>query len=353
MFDSPPEHDAPPGALRVSAPEQVSVAGVGAGLLEVRRLTVGFPTMRGILLAADHVDLALSPSQTLGIVGESGCGKSVTLRAIMDMVPKPGEILSGEVVWRGRSIVGPGASGMESVRGREITMIFQDAGAALNPVYSVGSQLSEVLRVRLGLSRKEAAERAVGLLRSVGIPSPAERARDYPHQLSGGMRQRVMIAMAVAPGPKLLLADEPTTAVDVTVQQQILALLVELQEQTGMAVILVSHDLAVIGETCDTVAVMYAGHVVERGSRDEVIESPRHPYTKALLAAELVFDPEARRSCLETIGGRPPDLGDLPPGCPFQERCPAVRPACRDVSMVLDREWPGHGSACPFVESDR
>ena len=353
MFDSPPEHDAPPGALRVSAPEPVSVTGVGAGLLEVRGLTVGFPTLRGILLAADHVDLALSPSQTLGIVGESGCGKSVTLRAIMDMVPKPGEILSGEVVWRGRSIVGPGASGMESVRGREITMIFQDAGAALNPVYSVGSQLSEVLRVRLGLSRKEAAERAVGLLRSVGIPSPAERARDYPHQLSGGMRQRVMIAMAVAPGPKLLLADEPTTAVDVTVQQQILALLVELQEQTGMAVILVSHDLAVIGETCDTVAVMYAGHVVERGSArrgDRVAAPPLHEGLARRRAGV-----RSRGAPVMPRDDRGPPARSRRPaaGLPVPGALPAVRPACRDVSMVLDREWPGHGSACPFVESDR
>jgi oligopeptide/dipeptide ABC transporter ATP-binding protein len=338
-----------PGAVQVSVTEPAAPAAKAAGLLDVRQLTVGFPTRSGILLAADRVDLALSPSSTLGIVGESGCGKSVTLRAIIDMVPAPGEILGGEVFWQGRSIVGPGASEVELVRGREITMIFQDAGAALNPVYSVGSQLSEVLSVRLGLSRREAAERAVDLLRSVGIPSPARRVRDYPHQLSGGMRQRVMIAMAVAPGPKLLLADEPTTAVDVTVQQQILALLLELQEQTGMAVILVSHDLAVIGETCDHVVVMYAGHVVERGEREEVIESPRHPYTRALLAAELVFDPERRRSRLETIGGRPPDLGQLPPGCPFQERCPAVRPACQHVSMELDRNWPGHGSACPFV----
>jgi oligopeptide/dipeptide ABC transporter ATP-binding protein len=229
-------------------------------------------------------------------------------------------------------------------------MIFQDPGASLNPVYSVGDQIAEVFRIKLGLGKKESAERTTELLRSVGISSPEKRAKDYPHQLSGGMRQRVMIAMAVAPGPELLLADEPTTAVDVTVQEQILSLLVELQQSSGMAVILVSHDLAVIGQTCDEIAVMYAGYVVERGSRDDVINSPRHPYTQALLAAELVFEPGQRRGRLDTIGGQPPDLGDLPPGCPFQPRCRYARPECAGVTMVIDRPAPEHGSACPFVE---
>jgi oligopeptide/dipeptide ABC transporter ATP-binding protein len=322
-----------------------------ANLLDIRQLTVGFPSRRGVVLAANHVNLSLSSSRTLGLVGESGCGKSVSLRSEIGMIPKPGEVLEGEVLWHGRNLVGPNVRDVRSVRGRQITMIFQDPGASLNPVYSVGEQIAEVFRIKLGLGKNESAERTTELLRSVGISSPEKRARDYPHQLSGGMRQRVMIAMAVAPGPELLLADEPTTAVDVTVQEQILSLLVELQQSSGMAVILVSHDLAVIGQTCDEIAVMYAGYVVERGSRDDVINSPRHPYTQALLAAELVFEPGQRRSRLDTIGGQPPDLGDLPEGCPFQARCRYARPECAGVAMVIDRPSPEHGSACPFVEA--
>jgi oligopeptide/dipeptide ABC transporter ATP-binding protein len=320
-------------------------------LLEIRDLTVGFPSRRGVVLAANHVNLSLSESRTLGLVGESGCGKSVTLRSIIGMVPKPGEVLEGAILWHGKNLVGRRSREIRAVRGRQVTMIFQDPGASLNPVYEVGDQISEVFRIKLGLNKKESAERTIELLRSVGIPSPDKRARDYPHQLSGGMRQRVMIAMAVAPGPQLLLADEPTTAVDVTVQEQILSLLVELQQSSGMAVILVSHDLAVIGQTCDEIAVMYAGYVVERGSRDEVINSPRHPYTQALLAAELVFEPGQRRGRLDTIGGQPPDLGDLPSGCPFQPRCRYARPECEGVSMIIDLPSPAHGSACPFVEA--
>jgi oligopeptide/dipeptide ABC transporter ATP-binding protein len=321
-----------------------------ADLLEIRELTVGFPSRHGVVLAANHVNVSLSESRTLGLVGESGCGKSVTLRSIIGMVPKPGEVLDGEVLWHGKNLVAGKSREIRNVRGRQITMIFQDPGASLNPVYSVGDQISEVFRIKLGLNKKESAERTVELLRSVGIPSPDKRAGDYPHQLSGGMRQRVMIAMAVAPGPQLLLADEPTTAVDVTVQEQILSLLVELQQSSGMAVILVSHDLAVIGQTCDEIVVMYAGYVVEHGSRDEVINSPRHPYTQALLSAELVFEPGQRRGRLDTIAGQPPDLGNLPAGCPFQPRCRYARPECEGVSMAIDLPQPAHGSACPFVE---
>jgi peptide/nickel transport system ATP-binding protein len=319
-------------------------------LLSIRGLTVAFPSRAGIVLAANRVELSLGPGRTLGLVGESGCGKSVTVRTIIRMTPAPGEVLEGEVFWRERDLLRLSSADMRKVRGREIAMIFQDPGASLNPVQPVGTQIAEVVRAKLGVSRTEARERAVEMLRSVGIPSPAQRAREYPHQLSGGMRQRVMIAMAVAPGPGLLLADEPTTALDVSVQQQILSLLTELQAKSGMAMILVSHDLGVIAETCDDAAVMYAGYVVERGSTEAVINSPRHPYTKALLAAELVFDPSQSRSRLETIGGQPPDLGDLPPGCPFQARCRHARPDCREVPMVLDRPAYEHGSACPIVE---
>ena len=320
-------------------------------LLEIRQLTVGFPSRRGIILAANRVDLSLSSSRTLGLVGESGCGKSVTLRAVIGMVPKPGEVLGGEILWDGHDLVGLKANAMRAIRGREITMIFQDPGASLNPVYSLGTQIAEVFRIKLGLGKREAEERTIDLLRSVGIPSPVERAHNYPHQLSGGMRQRVMIAMAVAPSPRLVLADEPTTAVDVTIQEQILSLLMDLQRESGTAMILVSHDLGVISQTCDDIAVMYAGYVVERGPRDAVINSARHPYTQALLAAELVFEPSERRARLETIGGQPPDLGDLPPGCPFQQRCSHVRPECSEVPMALDSPAPQHGSTCPFVEA--
>jgi peptide/nickel transport system ATP-binding protein len=319
-------------------------------LLSVRQLTVAFPSRTGMVLAANRVGLSLQPGRTLGLVGESGCGKSVTLRSIIQMTPAPGEVIAGEVLWRERDLLTLGSAEMRGVRGREITMIFQDPGASLNPVQSVGTQIAEVLRLKLGLGRGEARSRTVELLQSVGIPSPAERAREYPHQLSGGMRQRVMIAMAVAPGPGLLLADEPTTALDVTVQEQILSLLKQIQERSAMAMILVSHDLGVVAETCDEAAVMYAGYVVERGPTGAVIGSPRHPYTKALLAAELVFDPLQSRSRLETIGGQVPDLADLPPGCPFQARCRHARQECREVPMVLDRPAHEHGSACPGVE---
>jgi peptide/nickel transport system ATP-binding protein len=327
------------------------VAETGEHLLEIRGLTVGFPTRRNIALATNNVGLVLEPGKALGLVGESGCGKSVTLRTVIRMTPKPGEVLAGEIRWKGRDLLRLTAREMREIRGREIAMISQDPGASLNPVYAVGSQISEVLRVRVGLRAREARQRAIELLRSVGIPSPAERAQAYPHQLSGGMRQRVMIAMAIAANPSLLLADEPTTALDVTVQEQILSLLLDLQQESGMGMILVSHDLGVIGQTCDDIAVMYAGYLVEWGARDAVIGSPRHPYSRALLAAELVFDASALRSRLETIGGQPPDLGDLPPGCPFQARCPLVRAECREVPMTLDRPPPGHGCACPFSEA--
>jgi peptide/nickel transport system ATP-binding protein len=319
-------------------------------LLSIRELTVAFPSRSGVVLAANRIELALQPGRTLGLVGESGCGKSVTLRTIVRMTPPPGEVLAGEVLWHDRDLMKLSSAEIRSVRGREITMIFQDPGASLNPVLSVGAQIAEVLRVKLGIGRSEAKDRVIELLRSVGIPSPAQRAREYPHQLSGGMRQRVMIAMAIAAGPGLLLADEPTTALDVTVQEQILSLLMQLQETSGMAMILVSHDLGVIAQTCDDAAVMYAGYVVERGPTDEVINSPRHPYTRALLAAELVFDPLQSRSRLETIGGQVPDLGDLPPGCPFLDRCSHAQAECREVPMTLDRPVPEHGSACPVVE---
>lgn len=317
-------------------------------LLAVRKLTVGFPARAGIALAANGIELSVRPGETLGIVGESGCGKSITIRSILGMVPPPGELLEGEIMWRGRDLGELPERELQAIRGRNIAMIFQDPGTSLNPVHSVGSQIAEILRVKLGLARRESRNRSVELLRSVGIPSAEIRARDYPHQLSGGMRQRVMIAMAIACGPELLLADEPTTGLDVTVQDQILALLGELVEGNRMAMILVSHDLGVIAQTCDTVAVMYAGFIVERGPCDAVLAAPRHPYTRALLAAELVFETASRRETLSAIEGQPPVLSQLPPGCPFQPRCGQRRAECSEVTMSLDAPGSGHASACPY-----
>ena len=229
-------------------------------------------------------------------------------------------------------------------------MVFQDPLSSLDPVFSVGDQLVETLRVRAGMDRRAAVQRAIELLDQVGIPSPRTRLDAYPHQLSGGMRQRVMIAIAIAPGPSLLLADEPTTALDVTIQDQILWLLADIRDRTGMGMILVSHDVGVISRDADDIAVMYAGHIVETGPAREVLAAPRHPYTRALLAAIPRIDPGAGGRELRSIGGQPPDLAALPPGCPFASRCPAVRPECASVSMDLLVDATGRGTACPFVD---
>jgi oligopeptide/dipeptide ABC transporter ATP-binding protein len=312
-------------------------------LLEVSNLRVAFPGEAGPVIAVNDVSFALRAGRTLGLVGESGCGKSVTLRALMAMAPEPAEVIGGRVALDGEDVLGLSPRRLERLRGSRISMIFQDPGASLDPVLSVGAQLSEVLRVKRGVGRREAKTEAVALLERVGIPAPARRVRDFPHQLSGGMRQRVMIALAMATSPDVLLADEPTTALDVTVQDQILALLADLQAQTDMAMVLVSHDLAVIGQHCHEVAVMYAGRIVEFGDVDEVLDHPRHPYTAGLLAA-MPDVHEHRGEPLMTIGGQPPDLGDLPPGCSFAPRCSHAAPGCETAPMVLDRAE--HGSAC-------
>jgi oligopeptide/dipeptide ABC transporter ATP-binding protein len=314
-----------------------------APLLEVANLSVQFPGADAPVRAADSVSFVIEPGRTLGLVGESGCGKSITLRALIGLVPEPGELTGGQIRFEGRDISELHGRDLERLRGSRMSMIFQDPGASLDPVLSVGSQLVEVLRVKAGLSRRDAAQRAVELLARVGISAPERRVDDYPHQLSGGMRQRVMIALAVATNPVLLLADEPTTALDVTIQDQILALLSDLQQETGMAMILVSHDLGVIGQSCHDVAVMYAGRVVELGAVDDVLDNPRHPYTAGLLAA--MPDLQAHRDePLVTIGGQPPDLGNLPAGCAFAERCRFALERCSEATMELDSE--SHGSAC-------
>jgi peptide/nickel transport system ATP-binding protein len=316
-------------------------------LLSVRGLSIGFPTRtEAVAMAADGVSFDAYAGRTLGLVGESGCGKSVTLRALVGLVAYPGQVVGGSAMLDGQDLLALEEKEWEQVRGSRIAMIFQDPMSSLNPLFTIGDQLCEVLRLKRGLRSGEAREEAVGLLDRVGIRSPASRIRDYPHQLSGGMRQRVMIALAIAARPLVLLADEPTTALDVTVQDQILALIAELREELNMATILVSHDLAVVGQVCDEIAVMYAGRVVERGPLDEVLDHPRHPYTEGLAQAVAQLQGTHRngRQRLKTLGGQPPSLSDLPPGCSFAPRCPYRRPECEQFDMHLDTVV--HATAC-------
>jgi peptide/nickel transport system ATP-binding protein len=319
-------------------------------LLEIKDLTIGFADARGILLAANRVSLILQPNQSLGLLGESGCGKSVTLRSILGLVPYPGEVIAGRILWKEHDLLTFKESELEHVRGTEISMIFQDPTACLNPVFSVEDQLVETLRIKAGMQTQAARKRAIELLEHVGIASPEQRLELFPHQLSGGMRQRIMIAIAIATKPQLLLADEPTTALDVTIQDQILTLLAGLRQETGMAMILVSHDVGVIARNCDSIAVMYAGRLLEYGQTEDVISNPRHPYTRGLLAAVPSLHQTGDYQPLFSIPGQPPDLADLPPGCPFQSRCQHQRAGCESIPVELDLDYPAHGSACPFVE---
>jgi peptide/nickel transport system ATP-binding protein len=313
-------------------------------VLAVDGLRVEFPSDEGTVHAASNVRFEVGQGGTLGVVGESGCGKSVTLRALCGLIPEPGRMTAGVVEVEGISY--SSTEELARLRGEKLSMIFQDPASSLNPVHTIGRQVSEVLRVKLGYSAKAAVTEATELLGHVGIPEPARRMSAYPHELSGGMRQRVMIAMAIACRPKVLLADEPTTALDVTTQEQILQLLLRLQDESGMAIILVTHDLGVIEEVCDEVAVMYAGYVVERGHVDQLTRTPRHPYTRGLLAAMPQID---ANSMPEVIVGQPPDLAMLPSGCPFAPRCPEARPECTTVemeSMTLT------ACACPFANTE-
>jgi oligopeptide/dipeptide ABC transporter ATP-binding protein len=319
-------------------------------LLRVHDLSVAFAAgYETVVRAADRVSFEVMPGETLGLVGESGCGKSVTLRSVIGL-QHPGQILAGEAVMGGRDLLRMSQQELRGVRGSEIAMIFQDPGSALNPVLSVEDQLTEVLRIKRGLSRKAAVEEAADLITRVGISDARRRMRDYPHQLSGGMRQRVMIALALACKPRLLLADEPTTALDVTIQDQILVLLADLKAEYDMAIVLVSHDLGVIAQVCDRVAVMYAGRVVECGAVAEVLDAPRHPYTEALLNSMPPTHPTSQRTILRTIGGQPPDLAELPSGCSFRTRCSYAEERCSAASMDLDACLPLHGTACLFPE---
>ncbi|WP_206530266.1 ABC transporter ATP-binding protein [Nordella sp. HKS 07] len=318
-------------------------------LLDVRDLSVGLTNRHGAFLAAHRVGFAVAPGQSIGLLGESGCGKSITLRALLGLVPHPGEIVGGSVHWKGRDWRSLTRQEVRRIRGKEIAMIFQDPAACLNPVFTIGDQISETLRIKLAIKSKAARELAADLLSRVGIPAPRERLRLYPHELSGGMRQRVMISMAVGAEPDLLLADEPTTALDVTIQDQILTLLAGLKDKTSMSMILVSHDVGVVAQNCDVILVMYAGRIMESGPALEVLRAPRHPYTRGLLAAIPHLRVGAARHPLRTIAGQPPNPANLPEGCPFQQRCSFARPECRTIAVTLDRALPGHGSACPVV----
>jgi oligopeptide/dipeptide ABC transporter ATP-binding protein len=303
-------------------------------VLEVKNLKTSFFTEEGEIKAVDDVSFNVYQGKTLGIVGESGCGKSATSLSIMRLISNPpGKIVGGEIIYGGRNLLKIELDQMRAIRGNEISMIFQEPMTSLNPVFTVGNQISEAIALHQDLSKKEIQNKAIEMLKLVGIPSPEKRIHDYPHQLSGGMRQRVMIAMALSCNPQVLIADEPTTALDVTIQAQILDLLQELQQKVGMAIILITHDLGVVAEIADEVVVMYAGRVVEQGSVQEIFSNPKMPYTRGLLNSipTLSKDPTGRikKKRLETIPGIVPNLLHLPQGCRFQERCTYVIDACR------------------------
>ncbi len=321
------------------------VSAPGDVLLRVQNLAVRFPTEEGQVHAVDGVSFELRRGQMLGLVGESGCGKSVTCLSLLRLVPPPGKIVSGRIDFGGRDLLQLPLEEMRAVRGREIAMIFQDAMTALNPVLTLGDQLVEALRLHLGLGRRAAYSRAIELLDMVGIPAPRQRIREYAHQLSGGMRQRVMIAMALSCDPALLLADEPTTALDVTVQAQILDLIRQLPAQ-GRSVLLITHDLGVVAETCDEVAVMYAGEIVERAPTIQLFRAPKHPYTQGLLRSVPRLD-VPRNTPLQPIEGSPPDLLRPPPACRFEPRCAHAQSVCGEkVPELSVRETPEHLAAC-------
>jgi oligopeptide/dipeptide ABC transporter ATP-binding protein len=324
-------------------------------LLEVNDLRTFFRTREGEVHAVDGVSFEVESGKTLGIVGESGCGKSVTAQSIMGLITRPGRIVSGSVTFDGRELVGRKEKDLENIRGREIAMIFQDPMTSLNPTLRIGTQITEVLTRHLNMNQKEARKRAVELLDEVHIPNAASRLDDYPHRYSGGMRQRVMIAIALACNPKLLIADEPTTALDVTVQAGVLDLLYELREEHHMAMIIITHDMGVVAETADDIIVMYAGQIVEHATTFDLFDSPEHPYTEALLTALPQLEGEGiRQGRLTSIPGRPPDLLAPPEACRFAPRCPyAGTDDCSVVAPELREIRPGHWVRSAHPASER
>ncbi len=315
-------------------------------LLQVKDLKTQFFTQDGVVNAVNGVSFDLYEEETLGIVGESGSGKSVTALSIMGLIPQPpGKITAGEVLFKGENLIGMAEDRMRKIRGKEIAMIFQDPMTSLNPVLKISRQIGESLQLHMGMDNAAARKRTVDLLKLVGIPSAADRLDDYPHQFSGGMRQRVMIAMALSCNPKLLIADEPTTALDVTIQAQILDLIKRLKREFGTAVMMITHDLGVVAGMCDRVQVMYAGHLVEQASVEQLYADPRHPYTLGLIRSVPRLD-ESRKERLEPIPGLPPDLVNVPPGCPFYPRCSFHMPVCLEQRPLLRPVDTGHVTAC-------
>ncbi|TMK15236.1 MAG: ABC transporter ATP-binding protein [Alphaproteobacteria bacterium] len=297
--------------------------------------------------AVDGVDLAIDRGETLGVVGESGCGKTVTALSVLKLIATPpGRIVAGQILWRGRDLVPLSPDEMRSIRSKEIGIVFQEPMTSLNPVYTVGAQIAETVREHEGLGRRAALEKAVEMLRLVHIPNPQRRVHDYPHQFSGGMRQRVMIAMALSCNPQLLIADEPTTALDVTIQAQILELIAEMKERFGMAVMLITHAMGVVAETAQRVAVMYAGKVVEEAPVAELFSQPRHPYTRGLIRSIPRIDRAGRKERLAAIAGVVPSLLEPPPGCRFAARCEFAMPVCTAATPPLRRIETDHEVAC-------
>jgi len=314
-------------------------------LLEIKNLKTRFFTEYGVVKAVDGINLTVGRGETLGIVGESGCGKSVTALSVLRLLPvPPAKITDGEILFQGKNLLGLSEKKMRNIRGNNISMIFQEPMTSLNPVFTVGNQIAEALTLHQGLKKKDALLKTVDTLRLVGMPAPEARIKDYPHQMSGGMRQRVMIAMAVSCQPNLLIADEPTTALDVTIQTQILDLLRDLRQKLEMSLILISHDLGVIAEMADRIAVMYAGVIMEYAKARDLFKSPKNPYTRGLLRS-LPWH-QKRKQRFKVIAGQVPDPINLPPGCKFYPRCDLAMERCRKEEPVLEQIVPGHWSRC-------
>jgi oligopeptide/dipeptide ABC transporter ATP-binding protein len=321
-------------------------------LLQVEDLRVHFPTREGLVRAVDGISLTIDRGETVGIVGESGSGKSVAMLTVMGLIERGVSRVTGRAVFRGDDLLALPPDRMRQLRGSRIGMIFQDPLTALNPVLRVGDQIAEVFQVHRGATKRDGFDAAVGLLEKVGIPRPRERAAQYPHEFSGGMRQRAMIAMALALEPDLLIADEPTTALDVTVQAQILDLIERMQDELSMAVILITHDLGVVAEHCDRIAVMYAGRIVETGADRDIFYRPHHPYTWGLLQSIPRLD-QRRDEPLRPIEGQPPSLIHVPPGCAFHPRCSYVMDVCRTVVPALGPSGDAHPDACHLAPEEK
>jgi peptide/nickel transport system ATP-binding protein/oligopeptide transport system ATP-binding protein len=316
-------------------------------LIEIQGLKTHFFTDKGIVKAVDGVDLVIRPGQTLGLVGESGCGKSMTALSIMRLVPEPmGRIVAGTICFEGRDLTRLTEAEMQKIRGNRIAMVFQEPMTSLNPVFKIGEQIAETVQLHQDLDKKEAWQRSIAMLREVGIPDPESRADEYPHQLSGGMRQRVMIAMALSCRPQLMIADEPTTALDVTIQAQILDLISRLKEKVGSAVLLITHNLGVVAEVAQFVGVMYAGHIVEYTDVIRLFQKPKHPYTVGLFNSIPKKTVPGKRVRLQAIPGSVPDLLGLPAGCKFQDRCTRLLPRCKEQPPALIETEAGHQVRC-------